>query len=1028
MFKYGKKRQRLALLMSVVLLAVSACPVHAAADQNQTVYIGSAEAFLEFAGNCTSEDFSRGRRFALEQDISLAAVEFVPAAVFAGEFDGNGYTISGITYRAAGSNLGLFRYVENGAAVRNLHVEGRLEPGGTRKNVGGIAGVNRGLLQGCVFTGAVMADEAAGGIAGWNEAGGRIENCRNNAEITGNRMVGGIAGSNEGEIFDSINQGCINTSKEGVTEEDKKEYDFTPESLPDSLRVEKVNDVGGITGFSTGTIQNSSNYGTVGIAHTGYNIGGIAGRQSGLIYQCSNYGDVTGRKDVGGITGQLEPFLEILYQRDTFDQLQDEFDALSDIGDDMSDQIRGTTDTASENFGQAKDIMNEIKQYSRQQKDFHKEERDQFDEAAGKQLDKIEEIIDAVEIDFGSSSARRAASRLRSNINKAKGLIGQMDAGAEEDDILDEDDIAGSISGDLEDAYLTLVELADIAEAIVEDTETLIVDGFGGVEDGLFDLKDDLDSLRIATRSLSDLTRARKDDLLINLDEFDVNITEKLDRLYDQLDVVSDDLKSGKNRVRTETDRLDDQLGSMRQVVTDGKDRLDDKTDKISDDKESLYDDISDRGDIAPEPGSVIQCRNQGRIISDYQAGGIAGMIGIELSLDPETDIEKTGNRSLNADRYARAVVSSCRNDGDITAEYEYAGGIAGKAALGALTGNQNYGNATVTDGDYAGGIAGSSSSVIRNNYSMSQVTGNNYLGGIAGWGCDLKENYAMVMIHCENGEWIGSIAGAADADGEISSNYYVDEKLGAIDGVSRTGEAAGLAYDVFTQLEHVPQEFLGLTVTYLADGQIVKVIPCMYGQPLSVDEIPEAPVKDGFYYIWEAVDLSSVKGNLRIEAIYQPWTTTIASSADPLPLLLAEANFHPDARLTVAECEDDTWQLPENWNVIRGYECRIDEQDPQLLTEAVVFRVLAKDYGTDATVGIVSDGRVLLVETRRDGDYLVFKMAGQGTFVILEPHRRMVWLVLPAVTGVLLAGAGVWIYRKKWLVPEVEIPEDGDR
>ena len=53
--------------------------------------------------------------------------------------------------------------------------------------------------------------------------------------------------------------------------------------------------------------------GAVGYAHVGYNIGGIVGRQSGYLSSCTNSGTILGRKDVGGIAGQLEPEVRLLY-------------------------------------------------------------------------------------------------------------------------------------------------------------------------------------------------------------------------------------------------------------------------------------------------------------------------------------------------------------------------------------------------------------------------------------------------------------------------------------------------------------------------------------------------------------------------------------------------------------------------------------------------------------------------------------------------------------------------------------------
>ena len=51
----------------------------------------------------------------------------------------------------------------------------------------------------------------------------------------------------------------------------------------------------------------------------GYNVGGIVGRQSGYLDGCRNTGTVRGRKDVGGIAGQLEPQVTLRY--DETDQM-----------------------------------------------------------------------------------------------------------------------------------------------------------------------------------------------------------------------------------------------------------------------------------------------------------------------------------------------------------------------------------------------------------------------------------------------------------------------------------------------------------------------------------------------------------------------------------------------------------------------------------------------------------------------------------------------------------------------------------
>ena len=65
----------------------------------------------------------------------------------------------------------------------------------------------------------------------------------------------------------------------------------------------------------------------------GYNVGGIVGRQSGYLDGCRNTGTVRGRKDVGGIAGQLEPQVTLRYDEDTLARLGTELDTLQSLVD-----------------------------------------------------------------------------------------------------------------------------------------------------------------------------------------------------------------------------------------------------------------------------------------------------------------------------------------------------------------------------------------------------------------------------------------------------------------------------------------------------------------------------------------------------------------------------------------------------------------------------------------------------------------------------------------------------------------------
>ena len=95
----------------------------------------------------------------------------------------------------------------------------------------------------------------------------------------------------------------------------------------------EITDEGGIVGYSSGNVQNCINRGNVGYIHVGYNVGGIAGRQEGYISGCENYGVINGRKDTGGIVGQAEPHISLLFSERSMSKLRKQLEELNALID-----------------------------------------------------------------------------------------------------------------------------------------------------------------------------------------------------------------------------------------------------------------------------------------------------------------------------------------------------------------------------------------------------------------------------------------------------------------------------------------------------------------------------------------------------------------------------------------------------------------------------------------------------------------------------------------------------------------------
>lgn len=86
-------------------------------------------------------------------------------------------------------------------------------------------------------------------------------------------------------------------------------------------------------GRNTGLIAVCENTGTVGYEHVGYNVGGIAGVTSGYLLNNTNSGTIYGRKDVGGIAGQVEPYVAVTVSESTKEQLQNQLKELKTLTD-----------------------------------------------------------------------------------------------------------------------------------------------------------------------------------------------------------------------------------------------------------------------------------------------------------------------------------------------------------------------------------------------------------------------------------------------------------------------------------------------------------------------------------------------------------------------------------------------------------------------------------------------------------------------------------------------------------------------
>lgn len=392
MMKNRMRKQLVAGFVACMVFLISCIPVYAA-DTERVLSIGTLEEWKEFASQCASDEYSKGLKVILTDDIDMEK-QSISIPIFLGVFDGQGHHLVGLCLDEAASNYGLFNRLESGAVVRHLYVSGEVTPSGSQSKVGGIVGENYGSVIDCTFLGAVVGADHVGGMVGYNGKSGKIENCTMAGAVRGTTYAGGIAGQNAGTI-----QGCVNSAAVNTTADEADISTSELENLEDTvysiLKREAVtenavtSDTGGIAGVSSGTIRGCINTGNIGYPHIGYNVGGITGRQNGYVEDCINRGMIQGRKDVGGVVGQMTPDVTLQTSPGGLDELQDELNVLQNL-------IRDSMDDAGEVSDTIYVRMEQISDYADTAKDSAHSMREEIQDFMDDLQDSVDSLADAI--------------------------------------------------------------------------------------------------------------------------------------------------------------------------------------------------------------------------------------------------------------------------------------------------------------------------------------------------------------------------------------------------------------------------------------------------------------------------------------------------------------------------------------------------------------------------------------------------------------------------------------------------------
>ena len=471
------RRLTAALLAAVLALSI-ALPVFAS-DDGDTIYINSVSDLISLAKSCAYDQWSVGKTVVLQKDLSLEGMLWEPIPSFSGQFKGNGHTISDLTITGEYSPAGLFGIVEEKGSIESLSVRGVVSVSASADTTtGGSVGINHGTLINCQFTGVVTGDSEVGGIVGRNESEGTIDHSTARAIVTGKSSTGGIAGYNLGAITGCTNVGSINTEyQEASLDTDgftAKMVDHlnnrmsTADNDTTNSVTNVATDTGGIAGRSSGMILTSVNTGTVGYEHIGYNVGGIVGRTDGLVSGCVNQGHVLGRKDVGGIAGQAEPYRELDLSKDTIKRLRSELEVLRGLVDDTTGVVENSTTSISNSFSAMTSQMDTAiaaaRQLDDQASDYGDEVADEIDRAStllADTLTKLEPVMDTGEdamtkLTDATGNLKWAMREMAAEMLMASSALGKTSSGLDK------------VSDAASDTQKGLKQISDGLEALIK--------------------------------------------------------------------------------------------------------------------------------------------------------------------------------------------------------------------------------------------------------------------------------------------------------------------------------------------------------------------------------------------------------------------------------------------------------------------------------------------------------------------------------------------------------------------------------
>ena len=937
-----------------------------------TVSINSVEDLKNLAKECRMSSSSKDILVELEADIDLSNEEgFSGIDSFSGVFDGKGHTITGFKQDYGDGTIGFFGFVEEGAEIRDLTVESEIYSDDNNNYLGAIAGVNAGTITNCTAKGVICGTGHVGGVTGLNGENGIITDCTNEATVYSLTYVGGITGENRGLIEGSVNKGEINADSRWLSLEDESVTSLSVESIIENFTktVDKGKDIGGIAGYSTGTINSCKNSGVVGYQHAGKNVGGIVGRFTGTINECVNDGKIYGKQDVGGIAGQFEP---------TILEEGEDLGAYINELQDLSTQLVNDTSAASVS------AESTLRDLSNDATNLGQNINNSLGSTSGAVTSGIYSYADSSKqrLDAAASSITSLQSSIATQSEDAKNAVTDLDY--------------NSVLSQIEDLNGRM-EAAGNAVMNYDVNATT-----GNLASGIDD----------AAGNTSGAVNNAVSSIGGDVSEVTGNVAGSINNMANSIEstrvTLTNDINAINNKISDITSLADEQAENIRRI-SEGGDIIED------------YSAVDSENEKATR---MVSCKNTGYINGDRNVGGIAGNMAIE-GKDAQDEGSEEGSKYITL-----AVMENSESNGIIELRKEHAGGIAGNADLGLIRNCDARDRIISEEGNYVGGVAGYSKGTVSDCTSASYISGSSYIGGICGAGKKVRSCYSLTEMDVMSG-WMGSVIGDVINDStdditvahskmmnSIYDNYYTNDMYGGINDVNYDGIATPLDYDALIDSPK-GDAFKDIKV-YFYDTEFnhIKTDDVKYGDNLNNIDYPELNMGDGVYLIWKGLYSTNVKGNTFLIADEADNVTAIASNLtqNDKPVALVSGMFYENTLLLAEEVTDEKPVLDAE---LKGncfvYRVSI-MNEPATTDQNYKVRLYTGDMKNPA-VYVKADDKWSRIEHKAAGSYVEVALSGntaEYAVADVEESFNYAYVIIAGAALLVILVVVVIIVKKK--------------